>query len=224
MLARFLNVADGKSKQNVLGLLERCKELPQLLSQARLLGAATGTPLAIYDVGAARRSKRLLEDINRLLAPYKFQRVVDRYLFVDSGEAPTIQISSVPCHLVPFAPQIRASTVNEDGAVDFLLSLVESRALDRLHTCPVCAQWFMAERTDQQFCSLRCSRRKHRIQNKKRWNKYMRLYRRGEKLRQKKAQLGAMSKNLTKSEIASITKDIAELEEDLRKERRHAKN
>jgi hypothetical protein len=72
---------------------------------------------------------------------------------------------------------------------DMLRDCLEDRALARVRRCPICKQWFMAGRTDQQHCSKRCRNQCGVRSNPVKWRAYMRIRRRLDKIR---SQLGLL--------------------------------
>ena len=156
ILAQFLNVADGLAKQKrVLDLLERYRNLQHLLPAVvagRPLGRVQGGPSAgalIYDLRENKKAARLVMQINRLLARYRFLRAVPITLLVGADEAARIETETFPVRIVPFSKFERGSTIEEHGAVEKVIELADAGELDRLRKCAFCSKWFMATRTDR---------------------------------------------------------------------------
>jgi hypothetical protein len=197
MLAQFLNVADGLPKQKkVLRLLECCCDLDQLLPgviDGRPFGHVAGKSTLVYDLGDNKKASRLLEEINRLLKPYRFRRSVAQYLLVDQDGTPSIQTHTAVVRPVPFSRRELGSTIELTGAVELLLDLAEQGALDRVRLCPMagkrtdktaqhkCRGWFMADRTDQKYCTASCGRKNYRQTHKEVLRAQMKKYRKNQR-------------------------------------------
>jgi hypothetical protein len=166
LVAQFLNVANGLPKQaRVLQLAKACVKLqaflPMIIKHGPIYQVVGAPATSVCDMNVNKKARRLLVEINRVLARYRFRRVVPSVVFWNGDEPPTLQTHAVPLRFVPFSKKELGSTVEETGAVETALELAEWGALDRLRQCKVCRTWFMAGRTDQTYCGSKCIRAKY---------------------------------------------------------------
>jgi len=185
IVAQFLNVAEGLVKQKrVIDLLERYRDLQHLLPAVvagRPLGRAEGGPFSgalAFDLRENKRADRLVKQINRLLARYRFRRAVTSVVYSDARQerrrtefvgddpyAARIETATYPVRRVPFSKFERGSTIEEHGAVEYLIELATAGELDRLRKCAFCSKWFMASRTDRIYHEG-CAAKQHRKERK----------------------------------------------------------
>jgi hypothetical protein len=225
ILAQFLNIADGLAKQKrVSGLLERYRELQNLLPavvSGRPLGQVRGGPRAgalAYDLRENKRAARLVRQINRLLARYRFRRLVPITLLVGRDETPRIETETYAAHAAPFSriEMTRGSTVDEYGAVEQVLDLAEAGELDCVRKCRFCEKWFMANRSDHIYHEA-CAAKQHRKDRKDSGiaNEYMKWYRKYAPFKLRKRQLEEKQEDgyhLSKSERAELRQATEETE------------
>jgi hypothetical protein len=236
IVAGFLNVAHGEAKQKrVLDLMERYRKLQHLLP-----GIVAGRPFRrvqggpyngelVYDLRESREAARLVKQINRLLAHYRFRRAVPVTLQFAADESPRIETETYPTHSVPFSRgELRnlqmgrgSGTMEEHGAVENVIELAAAGELDRLRECAFCSKWFMASRTDRIYhegCGVkqhRKERAKSGIHNEyqKWYRKYAPLNFRKEELEEKRNDGFHLSKP-ERDELQQVMKDAKRLKDE----------
>jgi hypothetical protein len=215
-----LNDHKGESRRRLLALLERCRQLPRLVAEARELGrptTATATDFIPYTLASRPEHRTLLRKINLLLKRYRLRWSVQSVVFARGGEALSIQFPLVGAH--ESARRVDRST--EIFRVEQLLRLTELQAVDRVRECAVCQRWFMARRRNQSFCQVGCRRRNdRRQQNKQACALYQKSYRRKDKINLLKSRMRRArpsERQELRARIARAEKEIRELVEQRRK-------
>jgi len=228
LLAGFLNVGNGLAKQKrVLDLLERYRALQDLLPAiiaGRPLGHVQGGPRSgalAYNLRENKKAARLVRQINRLLARYRFRRAVPITLVVGRDEAARIETETYPTRSIPFSRFERGSTIEEHGAVELVIELAAAGELDRLRKCVFCSEWLMASRTDRIYHDG-CDAKQHRKERKDSGiaAEYQKWYRKYAPVKQIKSQLEEAKKNgirLSKAErdeLRQVTEETESLKDE----------
>jgi hypothetical protein len=191
VLAEFLNAANGAAQQRVLRLLASCRKLQEMLLPTKatvLLPVANAVGVWWYHP-TSKSIRARMDEIDRLLRRYRFRWQVQRWLQVAKGQPPTVQTEARAATAASGRQRKYGAhiPIDEAKAVELLLSLAEWGALARLLPCPVCQRWFMAGRTDQQFCSGRCTtQHNNRDKDLAEAAAYMRKYRKEKKEREQR--------------------------------------
>lgn len=228
IVAQFLNVAEGLAKQKrVIDLLERYRDLQNLLPAVvagRPLGRVQGGPSSgalAYHLRENKRADRLVKQINRLLARYRFRRAVTSVILVGADNAARIETATYPVRLVPFSKFERGSTIEEHGAVELVIELATAGELDRLRQCAYCSKWLMASRTDRVYHD-KCATLQHRKQRAASGisNEYMKWYRTYAPIKERKRQLeekrddGIHLSKSERDELQQVTKEAGRLKDE----------
>lgn len=187
LLAGFLNAARGGARQRVLRIAECCRVLQGLLlppNDPVLMPVPDKRGTWWYYPARDKQVRAHMDQLDRWLLRYNFRWQVRRWQQVAKGQPPTVQaeartLTATRARGAQYGERV---PIDETKAVELVLNLAEWAALGRVQRCPACQRWFMAGRTDQQFCGPACSLQYHnRHRDPKDWATYMRKYRKNAK-------------------------------------------
>jgi hypothetical protein len=194
IVAQYLNAADSRRRKRLLDLIEPIQRLTALLPdlmQGRPFGRnEEGRQFLWYNLAQTPESKTLLRKINRGLARYVFRRELPSNFFVFEDEPialwtqqarPELRFPKNAKHAVRLLYNV---PISEEHVVALVLDVAEAAALNRIRRCPNCRSWFMAHRSDQEFCRGECSRESYYKAHKEKWPEYQKDYRERKKQRE----------------------------------------
>jgi hypothetical protein len=194
LVAEYLNAVDPKRRRRMLALVEPIQRLTELLPEIMqgrpFVSLAGGRKFLWYKLTSNPKASLLLRRINRQLAPYVFRRQLPTSFFVYEDEPPALWTNQSRPELKP--PTSRKGAIegrygiplSDEYVVTLVLEVAEAAALNRIRQCPNCHQWFMAHRSDQEFCKGECSRESYYEANKQKWPEYQKAYRKNQKERE----------------------------------------
>lgn len=231
LLADHLNSPDvGSWRQRVIDLVNLLRELPRLAQEAYRSREIDSYPTISYALDGPREHRRVVEEINRRLNRYRFQRQVLDLIWTSENTPPVFDIGYFGIQPIePKLQRIGAATgklqkwgkPSELTTVNLLLRIFEAGAIDRVRQCE-CGQWFWATRRSQHYCAVRHRRRgQRRRQNPKALALYQKAYRRKEKIEKLEiwlnGKLRPSEKQAIRSQISELKKERKELREQWRR-------
>jgi hypothetical protein len=197
-LAQFFNNASEQAgRGRILQLREYClrlqKRLDEIIRAGRHINATpsgSDEPPTLWCVwGVDKEVGLLMRETDQLLArySYSYRRSIRWALPLTAEGPPTVSAELRPIqHRKRLKVSIRR-VISEGEAAELLLNLAEWGSMQRLLQCPNCRNWFMAGRTDQRFCSAKCTTQHHnRTRDPEEWAAKMRKYRKDKKEREQR--------------------------------------
>ena len=191
-MAQYLTAAPAAERRQMLAFITPVQRLSELLPdimQGQPAGyGGEGRQFVWYRLDKNAEAATLLRKINRVLARYTFRRQLPTSFFLYDDETPALWTNESHPERWPAKRGARGTVRTQYGipitaehAVALVLDLAEAAALDRLRSCPNCRRWFMARRSDQQYCRGECSRESYYQAHAEKWPKYQKDYRKKKK-------------------------------------------
>lgn len=190
MLAQFLNVTKGSSKQNrVFRVLKCCQELEPLRWKEPLSVEIVESP---EKIGREVRKAQLQKTINQALRKCRFLlyvRVDYRFNVSWLPARPTKLTKAEISRYRESGNQVGKLPIGEMGAIQFVLEMATAGTVGRIRQCR-CGKWFMAKTNKKVVCSGTCRFKKYQEKEsfKEHRREYMRNYTRNPKVRAKRSQ------------------------------------